>query len=171
MTKADISRHSRGTDTLSAAQATAAELVAQGKNDIEAAAAAGVSRQTVNGWRHDSPAFIAQVNLIRRELWGDSRERLRALSEKVVGVLDKAMDAPPLQALPAALATLKAVAAMQAPSGPTTPDAVLKSMAEARVNAEDAATPMTELDRLTAAMDDDRPRRVTEMMERLRREG
>lgn len=169
LTKADRTRHSQEPDTLTAPQAVAVELVAQGKNDADAATAAGVSRQTVNEWRHRNPAFIAAVNAARFEMYAAPRERLRSLASKAVGVLEKAMDAPPITALPAAVATLKAVASLPAPKGSVTPDAVLRELAEARVSAEEAAIPKSELDFLLD--EQDRAPRVKAMMELMRREG
>lgn len=169
MTKPDRSRQS---DDLSPAQSVAVDLIAEGRNDSEVAEAVKVTRQTVNEWRHHHPAFVAAVNARRREAWEDSRDRLRHLSTKAVGVLERCMEHPlSPKGLPAALAVLKAVAALPAPAGPVTPEGVLRAVAEARVSAEDAAIPMGKVDSLLAEMGEDRPRRVAEMMERIRREG
>ena len=166
LTKADRTRQ----DVLTAAQASAAELVAEGKNDTKVGEAVGVTRQTVNGWRRTNPAFIAAVNLHRREMYADSRERLRALSLEAVGVLEDAMHfTPPIKALPAALAVLKIVGEMDTPPAPTTPDGVRLRLAEARVQAEIDATPMTQLDEIL--LHDSRAPRVAAMLEKMRREG
>ena len=176
MTKADRTRHLQEADTLTPAQSLAAELVAHGKGDTEAAKAADVTRQTVNEWRHHSPAFVAAVNRTRREIWQESRERLRGLAGEAVGVLADAMHfTPPIKALPAALAVLKAVNDLPEPTGPESPEAVreaaLRAKAERLVREETEAKPIGQLDKLLEEMNDDHPRRVAAMMERLRAEA
>lgn len=173
MTRADRTRQTSPSmgDTLTPAQAVAVELIAQGKGDTEAAEAAKVTRQTVNEWRHHNPAFIASVNMARRELWSGPRERLQGLAGKAVGVLERMLDLPVVTALPAAVAVLKAVKELPPPAGPETPEGALRSIAERRVAQEAEAKPVTEVDRLLEAVGDDHPRRVAAMMERLRAEA
>jgi hypothetical protein len=77
---------------LSAAQLAAVELGVLGKPDGEAAAAVGVSRQTIWGWRHYHPEFQATLNVRRRELYGQAGDRLRALLGKALGVLEAELD-------------------------------------------------------------------------------
>lgn len=130
----------------------------------------------MNEWRHHSPAFIAAVNKSRRELWQESRERLRGLAGEAVGVLADAMHyTPPIKALPAALAVLKAVKELPESTGPETPEGVreaeLRARAERLVRQETEAKPIGQLDKMLDEMNDDYPRRVAAMMERLRREG
>src|SRR5579884_1829578 len=67
-TKPDISGHLAR--ELSVAQLNAIDLLVCGATDGEAAEAVGVSRQTVNTWRHHDPAFVAELNSRRLEIWG-----------------------------------------------------------------------------------------------------
>ncbi len=136
--KTDGTRHFEAL-ALSAPQAAAVELVALGRNDTDAAKAAGVTRQTVNGWRNHDPAFIAAVNARRRELWEEAQDRLRGLATKALDVLAGALEADPATALPAAVQVLKALkiyGAVDAPTGPTTAEAVLAQQAEAAARRE-----------------------------------
>jgi len=127
MTKPDESRH----PDLSPPQAAALELLAAGKNDTETANEVGVTRQTVNTWRHHDPVFIAALNARRRELWGDVQDRLRSLALRAVDTLDGALDGP--QGVPAAVHILKAVGVYGGagdPSWPTTPEGVIRRMSD-----------------------------------------
>jgi hypothetical protein len=67
-TKPDISLHLAR--ELSVAQRRAIDLLVAGATDGEAAEAVGVTRQTVNTWRNRDPIFIAELNRLRRDLWG-----------------------------------------------------------------------------------------------------
>lgn len=165
-TKADRTRHSR--ESLSPSQLVAAQLVAGGMKDDDAATVAGVTRQTVNGWRNDDLRFIAEVNRVRRGMFSESRERLRALSLKAVDTLDRAMEGG---SVPAAVAVLKAVATIGEPEAPTTTEGLLRVRAEELVDQEDAATPMNLIDSLTTKSLDNRAERVAEAMDRIRGEG
>jgi hypothetical protein len=150
LAKTDETGHSNVTKwlqdgcTLTAPQAAAVELVALGKNDTDTAKAAGVTRQTVNGWRNHDPAFIAAVNARRRELWEETHDRLRGLAVKALDVLAGALDADPATALPAAVQVLKALkiyGTVDAPMGPTSALGVLADRAKANALERLAAMP------------------------------
>ncbi len=85
-TKADKTRQE-----LSVEQLNAIDVLVTGKTDAETAAAVGMSRQTVNGWRNHHPDFIAALNARRLETWGVSCDRLRALLPKALDALDAAV--------------------------------------------------------------------------------
>jgi hypothetical protein len=85
-TQADKTRHD-----LTIAQLNAVDCLASGKDDAETAAAVGVTRQTVNGWRNHHPAFIAALNARRLDIWGEAADRLRALLPKAVAALETAL--------------------------------------------------------------------------------
>lgn len=132
-TKADESRQTIAL-ALSPPKAAAVELLALGKTDTDAAEAVGVTRQTVNGWRHNDPAFVAEVNRRRSELWDEAHNRLRAMVTRALEVIEKALEGRLITALPAAVHVLRAVKVygeVGAPAGPTTPEAVLARQAEA----------------------------------------
>ncbi len=86
MTKPDITRQA-----LSVEQENAIDLLVGGTSDRETAAAVGVSRQTVCGWRNRHPAFIAALNTRRLDVWGGSSDRLRALLPKALDCLEGAI--------------------------------------------------------------------------------
>ena len=141
-------------DRLTAPQAAAVELVALGKNDTDTAKAAGVTRQTVNGWRNHDPVFMAAVNARRRELWEETHDRLRGLAVKALDVLAGALEADPATALPAAVQVLKALkiyGTVDAPMGPTSALGVLAD--RARANAQEILAAMPpDLDPLEAIL-------------------
>lgn len=97
-------------------QMRAVDLLVQGKTDGQVGAEVGVARECVNRWRHHNPHFIAALNAERLALWQASRERLRALGDKALDVLDDALDAGDTRV---ALGLLKLRAADRAPLGAT----------------------------------------------------
>jgi hypothetical protein len=68
----------------------AIDLLLTGMNDREVAAAVNVRRQTVCEWRHD-PAFQAQLDSRRRELWAPYIERLQSLLPRAVESIERQM--------------------------------------------------------------------------------
>jgi hypothetical protein len=128
LTVPDKSRH------LTPAQEVAIALVLAGKTDGEAALAAGVTRQTVWEWRHRHPAFIAEVNRQRQEVWEAATERLRGLLIRAVEVLDEGLNAEDRRLrLAAGVHVLRAVGIYGLPgrpSGPVTPEAVERDEAQ-----------------------------------------
>jgi hypothetical protein len=118
---------------LSPAQEAALPLVLSGRTDGEVAEAVGVARQTVNGWRLHHPAFIAELNARRVELWRAQTERFRGLAARAVAVLEEdlaATEPSPLRQA-AAVHVLRALSLYGVdlePGGPTTPEAVKESV-------------------------------------------
>ncbi len=89
-TKPDTTRHE-----LTVVQLNAVDLLVVGKTDQEAAAAVGVSRQTVCGWRNTNPYFRAALNRRRQDLWGVAVDQLRALLPRAVAVLAQELECGP----------------------------------------------------------------------------
>lgn len=153
-------------------QVAALELVAAGRPDTEAADAAGVTRQTVNTWRHHDAQFIAAVNERRREVWEDHRHQLRSLYGEAIKILGDSMKyTMPIKALPAVAIILRAVGDLPAPDAPTTAEGVIRAQAEALVTAEDRAKPTTALDQILDATGEGRAERVRAAMEKIRAGG
>lgn len=71
-------------------QRRAVDLLAAGVTASEVAAQLGVDRVTVWRWRRE-PAFIAELNARRVELWEASRDRFRALLPQAADVFGQAL--------------------------------------------------------------------------------
>ena len=69
-------------------QRMALELIVAGQRDIDVAKAVGVDRKTIYRWRQDEQ-FRAQLEQRRRELWAGVVDRMRALLEPSVEVLNE----------------------------------------------------------------------------------
>jgi hypothetical protein len=77
---------------LSPAQHHVLSLLAQGVSTTEAAAAAGVHRNTVGTWRRTHPSFARELEFAARErslFWHD---QAAALADKAVAVLSEILD-------------------------------------------------------------------------------
>ena len=85
-------------------QQNAIDLLVTGKTDQAVADAVGVTRPTVTCWRLYDPHFQAELNRRRKEVWGASADRIRALLPKAFDTLEKAIDEGSYQA---ALALIK----------------------------------------------------------------
>ena len=79
---------------LSVQQLNAIDLLIMGCSDRETADKVGVTRSTVTRWRLYHPAFRAELNAQRAAVWGQAREKLRALIPEAVGVLADAIRDP-----------------------------------------------------------------------------
>jgi len=161
-TKGDITRHP--TDALSVAQLAAVDALLAGATDADAADAAGVTRQTVSGWKHHHPAVVAALNAGRAAMWERSADRLRSLVPKAIAVLEAALDSPlpdPKTALDVLrLAGLAERAAPLTPTGPTTAAAVVDAEITRRRHATDSLEgfllpggPITDHERRVTAAD------------------
>jgi len=98
-----------------------------GSTDTEAAKTAGVTRQTVNTWRHTNPAFMAALAQARRAVWETSADRIRSLASRAIDVVAEFLDedADARLRLSAAQTVLKAGGlADLRPTEETDPDAV-----------------------------------------------
>jgi hypothetical protein len=121
---------------LSVEQLTAIDVLVMGKTDAEAAQAAGVTRPTVTDWRNHHPVFKAMLNERRSALWAEAHDRLRALVGKAIENLEHAVHEGKL---PVSIEVLKIVGlygAVGAPSGPTSPDVIIRETAEAQATRE-----------------------------------
>lgn len=107
--------------TLSPAQLSAVELIAEGHTDAEAARILKVSRQSVNTWRNHNPDFQEAVDEARREIHGKARERIEALSLKALDTIEKAVKAG---SVPASLGVIRAYVSLVKPE-PAPPEQTL----------------------------------------------
>ncbi len=106
-------------------------LLVQGCSDCEVAEQLEVTRETVCRWRNGNPHFIAALHQRRRELWDGAHDKLRGLVGKAVDALEHALghDDPKV-----AIELLKMTGVygnVAAPSGPTKPEGVLLTWAQA----------------------------------------
>ena len=74
--------------TLSLAQLNAIDLLVTGQSDREVAAAVGVTRQTVCGWRLYHPYFQAELNRRRDAVWGVAGAKFQNLLARAIDRLD-----------------------------------------------------------------------------------
>jgi Helix-turn-helix of insertion element transposase len=74
-------------------QATAVDLLVSGLTETAAAEAIGVSRVTLWRWKQE-PAFEAELNRRRQELWLASVDRLRSLVPKALDSLEAELEGP-----------------------------------------------------------------------------
>jgi hypothetical protein len=128
---------------LSQEQMNAIEHLLQGQSDRAVAEAVGVSRQTVWEWRNRDPLFIAELNRQRSEMWYEARERLKALANRALDVVELQLGSgDPKASLAAAKYVLQGTRLLgdtDLPmSGPTTPEGVImaKLRREARKDLE-----------------------------------
>lgn len=116
------------TDTLNPKQDLALTALLRGATDQEAAEAAGVTRQTVCGWRNQDAAFAAELNSRRKALWENASERMRSLVSRALEVLCEDLDAEdPRLRQAAAVHVLRSVGLYGSdltPKGPTQPELV-----------------------------------------------
>jgi hypothetical protein len=78
--------------TLTPTQHHVLSLLAQGISTTEAAAAAGVHRNTVGTWRRTDPAFARELEFAARERSMFWHDQAAALAEKAVTVLSEILD-------------------------------------------------------------------------------
>ncbi len=135
---------------LSQEQMNAIEHLLQGKSDRAVSEAAGVSRQTVWGWRNNDVLFIAELNRQRSEMWQEAHQRLKSLANRALDVVELQLDSgDPKASLAAAKYILQGTRLLgdsELPkSGPTTPEAIimerLRSEARFELMEEDKKKP------------------------------
>lgn len=85
-----MSATERNQTQLSAKQLRCVDLLAEGRSDREAAVEVGCDRVTIWRWRRE-PAFRAELNARREELWRATRDRVRALLPRALDVVDDAL--------------------------------------------------------------------------------
>ena len=101
---------------LSEPQRQCIEQLICGKTKRAAAAAVGVARFTVTRWLQDAE-FVAALNRRRLEVQEENTERLRAMTQKALDVLEAALeDANPHVRLRAAMHVLQAAKLTELPS-------------------------------------------------------
>lgn len=111
------------------AQERALVALLRGASVTDAAREADVARQTVSGWLHNDPAFIAAWNATRAATWASMRERLTALQSKALDVIKNALDSD--DATGVAIEVLKFAARLQPPTiGETNADEIRRQRAE-----------------------------------------
>ena len=76
---------------LTVEQLNAIDLLVTGVSDREVAEKVGVSRQTVTNWRLHNLAFQAELHRLRKEIWGNSKDRIVSLVPKAIDRLEKAL--------------------------------------------------------------------------------
>lgn len=104
---------------ITAQQQQAIDMLVSGASITDAAAQLGIARQTLSAWANHEPAFQAAMNERRQEIWALQSDKIRALSNKALDVMGRALDSKDLTfALKAAQALLTAIAAQQ-PTGAT----------------------------------------------------
>ena len=121
-------------------QQNAIELVMTGLSDREVAERVGVRRETVTRWRNGHPAFKAELNRRRTELWNNGMERIRLLFPEAVEAMRRVINDPnnPNQ-WRAALEVVKLIGIPEGflrNCGPETPENVIESEAEHRKSIE-----------------------------------
>jgi hypothetical protein len=103
---------------LTPAQATAVEVIATGGTHAEAAAAAGVARETVTRWLSSHPGTRAALGRLRCVIAESSTDDVLRVRSQALGVLSahlEAVDPVTAKGLNAAIATLRAVPAPTVP--------------------------------------------------------
>lgn len=84
----DSTGHDR---TLSPTQDLALAALVEGATVTDAAAAAGVTRQTVHRWVAEDHVFAAELNRARAELRDAYRRRLYAVADEAIGAVEGAI--------------------------------------------------------------------------------
>jgi Helix-turn-helix of insertion element transposase len=76
---------------LHARQTRAVDLLAAGTPAADVARELGVDRTTLWRWRRE-PAFVAELNARRADLWQATTDRLRALLPRALAALERAIE-------------------------------------------------------------------------------
>ena len=63
-----------------------------GKTQKDAARDADISEAQVSRWKNHDPAFVAELNRRRREVWEAQREQIVGLVESSIGVLQEELE-------------------------------------------------------------------------------
>ena len=140
------------TRQLSIEQANAIEHLLQGQSDRAVAEAVGVSRQTVSEWKNRDPLFIAELNRQRLEMWKEARERLKALANRALDVVEQQLDSgDPKASLAAAKYVLQGTRLLGDTElkvgGPTTPEAIIMERLRSDARRELAAEKQQKMSR------------------------
>lgn len=124
--------------SLTVEQQNAITVLLTGLSDREVAETVGVCRETVTKWRLYHPAFRAELNRQRHELWEHGLDRMRSLVPRAMAALEAVLNDPenPNRGR-VALEILKFVKLpddFPAFHGPDTPEEVIMSEAWSRKN-------------------------------------
>jgi hypothetical protein len=79
----------QGAGALTEQQRTALTLIVAGQALTEVAEAVGVDRRTIYNWRHHHDAFRDELERRRVDLWEETADRIRALLEPAVRMLQE----------------------------------------------------------------------------------
>lgn len=121
-------------------QLQAIDLMLLGESVTDTVRKLRIDRKTLYRWRQN-PLFRAEFNRRQAESVEASSQRLRSLSEKAIGVIERHLDNGDLKA---ATALLKIVAAMPPPDTETNPQTLLKRQSEEALWAYWHRTPFAE---------------------------
>ena len=121
---------------MSVEQLNAIDILVNGKTDQETALAVGVARETVTRWRNDNPHFAAELNKLRKLIWGTNQDRLRSLTTKAVDAIETALDAGDSKAAVEVLKAVSLYGQITPPSGPVDAELVLWEKAKEWAAAE-----------------------------------
>ena len=154
---------------LSIEQRNAIDLLILGRTDQETADTVGVSRETVWGWHHEHPVFMATLEECRLQVWRGPQERLRSLAMKAVENLDEKVEAGDIRC---SLEVLKAMGLYGFVShiGETDPEKIMKAQAEAQVQREGIPEDATDAMLINLTKNDAYLRRLAEVTADLRAE-
>lgn len=110
-----------GTRRLTDAQRTVVEAVVLSAASItDAAAAAGVTRQTASGWLNHDPVVIAAANALRADVIAERVDTVRQIDAAALAVVARAIDAGDTRAA-LAWCKLRRVDTVAEIPGPTDP--------------------------------------------------
>lgn len=125
MTKADRTRQEPS--PLSVAQERAIETLLAGGTDSEAAQAAEVTRQTVNGWKRRDAEFIAALNSRRAAVWDSASDRLRALVREAIEEFGNALKHEDVKVRLGAASKILQAASLLSPERPRGPSTAMEA--------------------------------------------
>lgn len=77
---------------LTTVQLNAIDVLVTGKTDQEVADIVNINRVTVTKWRNYDIHFQAELNRRRKEIWGASVDKIRAIVPKAMERLEKELD-------------------------------------------------------------------------------
>ena len=124
---------------LSAAQKLAIASLVSGATDQEAAAAAAVSRETVNRWRNGNPHFQAALNKRQLEIWEGHKMKLLGVVSDAVQTITEGVKSNPAIAMKI-LEKCQGLDVIRPPVGPTDVAGILRELARERAEQELAST-------------------------------
>ena len=91
--KLDLAKTDRTRREITSKQEIAIRELLVGKTDEQAAKAASVSRSTVNQWKHNAPYFMTELAKRRAEIWNDTRNSIRGITQAAIAEVGRAVKA------------------------------------------------------------------------------